>query len=67
MDITCMKNQRENKDIRTRGQVLFQEQKGAYALCLSLSPIHRAKFVIEIPCPYVLLSKNLHEKTYQPA
>lgn len=28
MDITCMNNPRENKDIRTRGQVLFQEQKG---------------------------------------
>lgn len=39
MDITCMKNPRENKDIRTIGQVLFQEQKGTYVLmffCLFL-------------------------------
>lgn len=23
------------------------------------------KIILEIQCPYVLLSKNLHEKTYQ--
>ena len=43
MDITCMKNPRENKDIRTKEQNLYQEQKGTYVLmffCLNTTGNH---------------------------
>ena len=39
----CLIIRVKNKDIRTKGQDLFQEQKHTYVLCLPLSPIHRAK------------------------